>query len=110
MSQDESRRFPRIPSQNSVLVQGVSEGSGEAFVPTRTISLGGCSFLNRTELAEGQILQLLISVDQRVVKAKAQVVYSRPSVDDRWEVGVQFGELDPGDREIIGGLLEDLKV
>ncbi len=105
MPNDESRRFPRVPSRNAVLVKETSDGD-EAFVPTRTLSLGGCSFLSREPIDAGEILELLISVEQRVVQARARVVYSRQAEDQRYEVGVEFGELDPGDREILNGLLE----
>ncbi len=105
MSKDESRRFPRIPSQNAVLVKETSEGGGEAFVPTRTMSLGGCSFLSRDAFEPKTILDLLISVDQRVITAQATVVYSRLNEESRYEVGVEFLEVNPEDREILGGLL-----
>ena len=105
MGQDESRRFPRIPSRNAVLVKETSDG-GEAFVPTRTMSLGGCSFLSQDEIQVGEVLELLISVDHRVISAQARVVYSRLTDDSRHEVGVEFGKMANQDREVLGGLLE----
>ena len=105
MGQDDSRRFPRIPSRNAVLVKETRDGD-EAFVPTRTMSLGGCSFMSQEEIGSGEVLELLISVDQRVISAPARVVYSRLSDDSRYEVGVEFGDLAAEDREVLGGLLE----
>jgi c-di-GMP-binding flagellar brake protein YcgR len=105
MSKDESRRFPRMPSQNAVLVKETSEGGGEAFVPTRTLSYGGCSFLSQVALEPKSILELLISVDHRVITARATVVYSRLGEDSRYEVGVEFLEVNPKDREVLAGLL-----
>ncbi len=98
------RRYPRIPSTNTVLVREMGESPQEGFGRTRTVSLGGCSFFSDEELAEGSIIEVLISVGASVVRAKARVVYRTARDGDRPEVGVEFLEMNDDDRQIITDL------
>jgi len=107
MSDDYSsrRRFPRIPSANTVLVKRLGDETLEEFARTRTIGAGGCSFLSDEPLGLGAILEMLISVEHQVVKSRARVKYENET-EGRWDIGVEFVELAEDDREILDGLLD----
>jgi len=97
------RRYPRIASENAVLVKRLGDGALEEFARTRTMGLGGCCFLSHESLGIGSLVEILISVRLKVVKARARVVYEKP-MGGSTEVGVEFVQLPPEDRLVIEGL------
>jgi hypothetical protein len=100
------RRFPRIPSTNTVLVAQVDGRAVDHFARTRTVGLGGCGFVYGEELTLGAIIELMIAVRPVAVKTLARVVYQRPMEDDSgYEVGVEFVALSPEDRRTLERLL-----
>lgn len=100
------RRFPRIPSENALLVKKLGPEATEGFAKTQVVGLGGCMFLSDESLGVGSYLDILISVRGHVVKSQARVVYENPKGDEM-EVGVEFVRISPHDREIIEGLFTD---
>ncbi|GAB4261278.1 MAG: hypothetical protein Kow0092_10700 [Deferrisomatales bacterium] len=98
------RRFPRIPSENAVLVKKLGPEAVEGFAKTRVVGLGGCMFVSDEPLGVGAYLDLLISVRGRVVKSLGRVVYERPKSAETIEVGVEFIQISPDDREVIESL------
>ena len=92
------RRFPRIASENVVLLRTGGAADAERLAKTRAIGLGGCSFVTDHPPAIGAFLELLVSVGGRVVTTRSRVVYEIAS-GDRREIGVEFLEIDPADRE-----------
>lgn len=107
--QNGQRKFPRIASHHSVLVQKL-EGDVEEFARTKTVGLGGCCFLSADPLGIGAVLNLLISVEHSVVQTKARVAYEMPADDGKYEVGVEFIEMRPVDRQVINRLLLETPV
>ena len=103
---DEERKFPRLASHLSVLVRRMEQDGREELAQTRSIALGGCSFVTGEEIAKGALLELLIAVDQEVIRAEARAVYQRTLADGRRETGVQFMGLDGAAMRHIGNLLE----
>jgi hypothetical protein len=103
MSEDQAqkRRFPRIPTENAVLVRKLSEGPQEGFGTMRTVGMGGCMFVHDASLGPGSILELLISIKSWVVKATGRVVYELPKADSEIEVGVEFLDISSADRAIL---------
>lgn len=101
------RRFPRISSEHTVLVKKLGPEVTETFVKTRQVGLGGCMFINEAPLEAGTIIEMLISVNLRVVTALARVVYEIPNADGGSQIGVEFVEISPADREVIEGLFKD---
>jgi hypothetical protein len=95
------RRFPRIPSENAVLVKRCSPAAIEGFAKTQVVGLGGCMFVSDEPLGIGSFLDLLISVRGKVAKATGKVVYELPKTDQHIEVGVEFVGIAPHDREVI---------
>jgi hypothetical protein len=98
------RRFPRIPSENAVLVKKLEAQRIEGFVKTRVMGLGGCMFVSDEPLGVGTHLEILISVRGVVAKAIGHVVYEVPKKPREIEVGVEFVELTEPDRQVIESL------
>jgi len=97
--QNQRRRFPRIASENVVLVRGAG-ASAEGLAKTRALGLGGCSFVSDTAQRVDSVVEVLLSLGGRVVSARSRVVYSNPA-GARHEVGVEFLEIDPEDRDYL---------
>ena len=103
--QEKKRRFPRVPSENSVMVTKLASDRVEGFTKTRVVGLGGCLFVSDETLGVGSLLEIRIAISGRVAKTVGRVVYETPKSSGELEVGVEFVELDEADREIIRGLL-----
>lgn len=98
------RRFPRIPSENALLVKKLEAERIEGFAKTRVVGLGGCMFVSDEHLGKGTHLEILISVRGHVAKAIGQVVYEVARGPKEIEIGVEFVDLPAPDREVIQGL------
>ena len=94
------RRYPRIPSENAVLVKMLGSEVSEGFAKTFSVGLGGCMFLNTESIGVGAYLDLLISVRGTVAKAMAKVVYELPD-DNGYQVGVEFIQISDADRRLL---------
>jgi c-di-GMP-binding flagellar brake protein YcgR len=101
-----TRRYPRLAAQHAVLVRRAAPEAEESFAPTRSLSFGGCSFLSPEAFGPGAVVDLLISVQDRVVDAAARVVYENPGADGRNEIGVEFLRIEPADREFLRSLFD----
>jgi hypothetical protein len=99
------RRFPRIPAEHAVMVRLLGGPRFEGFAKTRVIGLGGCMFVNRESLGYGSLMELLISVEGRVIRADARVAYEIPKGNREHQVGVEFLRLHPADRELLSSLI-----
>lgn len=100
------RRFPRVRSENPILVKKLDDDTVGAFSKTQEVGLGGCMFVNTESLGPGSLLGMFISVQGRVIEATARVVYERPH-GEQFEVGVEFLKLDPVERTVLERLFED---
>lgn len=101
----EKRRFPRISSENAVLVKKLGPQVLEHFARTRVVGLGGCMFVSETPLGVGSAIEILISVKGHVIKAQARVVWELPAADGKTEIGIEFVNVAPSDRAALEGLL-----
>jgi hypothetical protein len=101
----EKRRFPRLPSENTVLVKKLGTGPLEEFAKTRVVGLGGCSFASDTALEPEARIEMYIAVSGKVVMALARVADLRTGEDGKTLVGVEFLEISPEDREVLERLL-----
>ena len=99
------RRFPRIPSENAVLVKKVGDDTSESLVKTRVLGGGGCMFAHDGSLGVGSTVELLISLPLRVLKARARVVYENAAKPHGVEVGVEFLSVSAEDRVALDTLL-----
>jgi hypothetical protein len=99
------RRFPRIPAEHAVMVRLLGGPRFEGFAKTRVIGLGGCMFVNRESLGYGSLMELLIAVQGRVIRADARVAYEIPKGEKEHQVGVEFLRLHPTDRALLSSLI-----
>jgi hypothetical protein len=103
---EHQRRFPRVPSANTVLVAQVDGEEVDRFARTRTVGLGGCGFVYPEPLITGTIVELMIAVRPEAIKTLARVVYHQPLPDGTgFEVGVEFLALPPEHRRALEELL-----
>ncbi len=89
-----------------MLVTRLGDTVLEEFAATKTLGLGGCCFVSNESVGAGSILEMLISVDQKVVKPKARVIYENQLESERFEVGVEFLDLAEGDKEVLQNLFD----
>ena len=101
------RRFPRIPSHHAVLVKRLDPvRPTEELALTEVVGLGGFMFLSEESLGVGSLLEVLISLEGRVLKTVSRVVYEHPGPEGKLEVGVEFLEIPEADREALSVILE----
>jgi hypothetical protein len=100
------RRFPRIRSENSFLVKKLDDETVGTFGKTSVLGIGGCMFVSEEKFGPGTLLGIAISVQGRVIQVVARVAYMRPQ-GSRFETGVEFLQVDPGDRSLIEDLFRD---
>lgn len=91
----ERRGFPRIEAKHAVMYKVLGDEDNEALRKTKVLGLGGCMFETDQPPGVGTVLELFISLERNVVKAKAGVVYQIDRGNDSWEVGVEFLEVSP---------------
>jgi hypothetical protein len=103
----EKRRFPRVPSENVVLMRKLGEDAGEALVKTKVMGLGGCLLVSQEAMKPGTTVELLISVSGRVVKTQARVAWENMRPEGGFDVGVEFLAVEPADRHILEVLLAE---
>jgi hypothetical protein len=101
------RKFPRIPSENPVLVNRLGEDALEAVTKTRVVGLGGCMFASPESFGPGALLQILVTVEGAVVDCLARVVYELDR-DSHYEIGVEFLFLNEAKLRQLRTLFPDL--
>lgn len=102
----DTRRFPRISSEHVVMFRRLDESGEEDLAKTRVVGLGGCMFVTDEPLETGALLELMISVERRVVRCQARVVYVTEQDPENWQVGVEFLEVPESDRGVLASLFE----
>jgi hypothetical protein len=99
-SNAQRRKFPRIASQNVILVRGDESASAEGLARTKALGLGGCCFVSAAPPAVGSTVELLLSLGGRVIKTRSRIVYANP-VNDKAEIGAEFVEIAAEDRDYL---------
>lgn len=98
------RRFPRIRSENPVLVRKLDDENVGAFGSTQVLGLGGCVFESDEVFDAGTLLRMSISVSGRALYIVARVAYATAH-GSRAEIGVEFLDADAEDLAIIQDLV-----
>lgn len=101
-----TRRFPRISSQHVVMFRRLDGSEREDLAKTREVGLGGCMFVTDEPLEPGTPLELMISVERRVVRCHARVVYAIEQDPETWQVGVEFLQVPEADRAALASLFD----
>jgi len=99
------RRFPRIPSKNSVVVRKLGAGAEGGLTKTEVVGLGGCSFVDAEPREAGETLYLSILIGVELAEARVRVVYSKPRKEGGFEIGVEFTEVPQRDLALIRSLV-----
>ncbi len=99
------RKFPRIPSENPLLVRRAGEEESGVFSRTRTLGGGGAMFESRAPFGAGTALWITISVKGGFIEAPVRVAWEREAGGGLWEVGVEFLDLSPLDRAALEEVL-----
>lgn len=106
VEQREKRRFPRVGSENALLVRKLGTEGVEGFAKTKVVGLGGCMFLSDEPVGIGSGLEILMSVRGRIAKALGRVVYELPGEGAEVQVGVEFLGISGPDREVLQSLFQ----
>lgn len=101
----EHRRFPRFPARHTALLRTI-DAEAEGFGRTIVVSVGGCGVLTREEIPAGVAVELMMTIDRRVVQVVGRTVYTRPVEDGLTEVGVEFLDVADEDVELLRETLE----
>jgi len=99
------RRYPRIPSKNAVLVRKLGPEAVEDLGKTRTVGLGGCGLTSEESFGVGSLVEVLISIERRVVKAQAEVAYEKEAFGC-FDIGLKFRHLHEDDAAALRQLLQ----
>jgi hypothetical protein len=100
------RRYPRVPSENVVLLQKLERGAEEELAKTGVIGLGGCMVVSKAAVGVGSLVSLMISVAGQVIKTEARVVWEQKKGPREFHAGLEFLRLLPSDRLLLAKLLE----
>ncbi len=104
-----ARRFPRVPSKNSVVVRKLGAGAEGGLTTTEVVGLGGCSFVHAEPQEAGETLYLSILIGVELAEARVRVVYSKPREEGGFEIGVEFTEVPQRDLALIRGMVGSSK-
>lgn len=102
----EKRRYPRIRSENPVLVTKLNPADLVGFAKLEDLGLGGCTFRHKEFFGAGTPVEVVISGGDRLVKAYGHVVRERRIPGEGVEVAVQFSDISPAGLEAMAGLFE----
>lgn len=103
--QAEHRRYPRFPAKHTALLRTI-DADAEGFGRTNAVSVGGCGVLTREEIPSGVAVELLMTIDRRVVQVVGRTVYTRPVEDGLTEVGVEFLDVAEEDVDLLRATLD----
>jgi len=102
------RCFERTAYEKAVLYRMIESVScAESFGRTTNFSFGGCMFESRDRLELATFLELRIPTDRGVAVADAAVVFVNDIGGSRFQTGVKFVRLLPGDRSRLHGEMVD---
>ena len=95
------RQFPRIPSENVVMIHRIGPTEQKEKATARQIGLGGLMISSVEPLGVDSYLRLKITIDKEVVEATGKVVWEKPADDGTMDVGVAFISIDSAHSDTI---------
>jgi hypothetical protein len=102
-----ARRYPRIHSRHTVMVSRRGPEALEGLTTTEVVGEGGCMFIHEKSLGDGAIVELAITIRERLIETIGRVVYEIPRDDGRYEIGVEFITLGRQDRDALQELFDE---
>ena len=104
----ERRRFPRLIASVDVEYSILRKGTLQEQAVTKNISAGGICLIVYEKIEPGTFLALkiLLSSINYIIEAKAKVIWSSyftvgPDGRDRYDLGIEFVEINESDRQKI---------
>lgn len=95
------RKYPRVSSENVVMIHRIGPAEQAEMATAREISLGGLMISSVESLGVDSYLRLTITIDHEVVEATGRVVWERPGADGGFDVGVAFVSIDSAHSDTI---------
>jgi len=102
----ERRRFPRIKTDQLVLVKKVEDEPEKAVARTVDVGLGGCRFVNDYRMGKDSVISLAIILENSFIEVVGKILYELPRDDGKYDVGVEFAVIGKGDKERLLRLTE----
>jgi hypothetical protein len=100
-----TRRFPRAFSTHPIRIRVLSERRPDQLTQTRIISPGGCMLVSESSIGFGSLLELMISLDGRLLRADGRVAWERRTGQAEHEVGIEFLRINRRDRDVLAQLV-----
>ena len=97
------RQYPRVPTENVVLIHRIGPAEQKEMATARQIGLGGLMISSVESLGVDAYLRLAITIDNEVVEATGRVVWEKLAEDGSFDVGVAFVSIDSAHSETIMG-------
>jgi c-di-GMP-binding flagellar brake protein YcgR len=104
----EKRRFTRWDSVHLISYTHFDDGKNPVemgMCKTLDLSEGGVTIQTHRSFPVDTGLEMVVAVEEHLIKPKGKVVHVRETGKDRYEVGVCFTEMDDADRSTIHDFL-----
>lgn len=111
ISTSEKRRFPRLDSVHLVSYTQLDEGQNTldmGICKSLKLSLGGITIETHRSFPVNALLELVIAMEERLVRLKGRVVHAREARKGKHEVGVCFTEVQEKDLIQINRFFEKI--
>jgi hypothetical protein len=101
------RQFPRIPTENLVMIHRLGPSEEPETATARQIGLGGLMISSNESLGVDSYLRLKIAVEAEEIEAMGRVVWERPGEDGGFDIGVAFISIDtPNSDTLIAQMVQ----
>jgi c-di-GMP-binding flagellar brake protein YcgR len=111
MSSPDKRKYKRINSLNLsyVLVNGKKDADRQTMGRTLDVSEAGIRLETHLAVPVGTEMLLSIGLEDSVVDIRGRVVHSHQNEEGRYELGVQFTNIDPGVSDTLNKFIQTFK-
>ncbi len=110
-SASEKRRFPRLDSVHLVSYTQLDEDQNTVdmgICKSLDLSLGGVTIQTHRPFPVNALLEMVIAIEEKLVKLKGRVIHIRKAGKGRHEMGVCFTEVDEKDRAGIQNFFQKI--
>ncbi|MCG6949419.1 MAG: PilZ domain-containing protein [Acidobacteria bacterium] len=95
------RQFPRVPSEDVVMIHRLGPAEEEEQTTARQIGLGGLMISSVESLGVDSYLRLKLTIEAEEVEATGRVVWEKPAEDGSFDVGIAFISIDAAHADTI---------
>ncbi|PLX43564.1 MAG: hypothetical protein C0609_07935 [Deltaproteobacteria bacterium] len=99
------RAEPRLQESHAMLVHRCNDGV-ERLAKSGNLSFSGCAFSSDLPLGKGESIEILLSIDGRVVEVRGEIVRKRTLGEVAYEMGVRFTRVPMRAQRMLGSLME----